>query len=230
MTAAEKITDSRQARSDATKNALMRAAEKLIAERGIGNVSISDIVAAAAQKNQSALQYHFTNIDGLIEAILENRSSETHHRRAELIKTLLARDTQPNLRDICMLMVQPAFLLAQESIEYQNYVKAFGHQLVLSERSLLPLVQRRGGGGASGQKTSELLKAALPQLTPAHYQQRMEAAVRLCSASMYYQARQPKGFKGDQAERFLHGLVDALVGLMSGPISEQSKAAAKKQG
>ena len=73
MTAAERTTDSRQARSDATKNALMRAAEKLIAERGIGNVSISDIVAAAEQKNQSALQYHFSNLGGLIDAVLAVR-------------------------------------------------------------------------------------------------------------------------------------------------------------
>lgn len=228
MTAAERTTDSRQARSDATKNALMRAAEKLIAERGIGNVSISDIVAAAKQKNQSALQYHFSNLGGLIDAVLQTRSEETHIRRAELIDVLLARSSQPSLREICMLMVYPAFSLAQESSEYHDYVRAFGHQLVLSEASLLPIVKRRGGGGASGEKTAELLKTALPHLTPAHYQQRMEAAVRLCSASMYYQARQPEGFKGAQAEGFLHGLVDAIVGLMSGPVSEQSKAAAKK--
>lgn len=227
MTALQKNLDSRQARSEATKSALMRAAEKLIAENGVENVSISDIVNVAKQKNQSALQYHFTNLNGLIDAILETRSEETHQRRAELIDDLLANGTEPSLREICMLMVYPSFSLARENSEYHDYVRAFGHALVLSESSLLPIVQRHGGGGASGQQTAELLKAALPHLEPAHYQQRMEAAVRLCSASMYYQARQPRGFKGEQAERFLHGLVDAIVGLMSGPISPQSKALAK---
>ena len=224
MTALQKNLDSRQARSEATKSALMRAAEKLIAENGVENVSISDIVTVAKQKNQSALQYHFTSLNGLIDAILETRSAETHERRATLIDELLAANAQPSLRDICMLMVYPSFSLARESSEYHNYVKAFGHALMLSERSLLSIVQRHGGGGASGQQTAELLKAALPHLDPVHYQQRMEAAVRLCSASMYYQARQPQGFKGKQADRFLHGLVDAIVGLMSGPVSPQSKA------
>ena len=227
MTAKPKNLDSRQARSEATKKALMRAAEKLIADRGVENVSISDIVGAANQKNQSALQYHFTNLSGLIDAILASRSEETHQRRAELINELLDGTTAPSLREICTLMVYPAFSLARESSEYHDYVKAFGHELLLSERSLLPIVRRRGGGGASGEKTAELLTAALPHLRGAHYQQRMEAAVRLCSASMYHQARQPQGFSGDQAERFLHGLVDAIVGLMSGPISEQSKALTK---
>ena len=215
MTALQKNLDSRQARSEATKSALMRAAEKLIAENGVENVSISDIVTVAKQKNQSALQYHFTNLNGLID---------TNERRATLIDELLAANAQPSLRDICMLMVYPSFSLARESSEYHNYVKAFGHALMLSERSLLSIVQRHGGGGASGQQTAELLKAALPHLDPVHYQQRMEAAVRLCSASMYYQARQPQGFKGKQADRFLHGLVDAIVGLMSGPVSPQSEA------
>jgi AcrR family transcriptional regulator len=164
MTAKPKNLDSRQARSEATKKALMRAAEKLIADRGVENVSISDIVGAANQKNQSALQYHFTNLSGLIDAILASRSEETHQRRAELINELLDDTTAPSLREICTLMVYPAFSLARESSEYHDYVKAFGHELLLSERSLLPIVRRRGGGGASGEKTAELLKTALPHL------------------------------------------------------------------
>ena len=62
MTALQKNLDSRQARSEATKSALMRAAEKLIAENGVENVSISDIVTVAKQKNQSALQLSLIHI------------------------------------------------------------------------------------------------------------------------------------------------------------------------
>ena len=40
----------------------MRAAEKLIAQAGVENVSIRKIIAAAGQKNESALQYHFKNL------------------------------------------------------------------------------------------------------------------------------------------------------------------------
>ena len=50
MNAEQKNLDSRQARSEATKHSLMRAAEQLIADRGMENVSISDIVSAAKQK------------------------------------------------------------------------------------------------------------------------------------------------------------------------------------
>ena len=115
----------------------MRAA-KLIAERGIGNVSSSDIVAAAEQKNQCP-------------AVSFQRSGRSNRRS---IGNPFGGNPYPTRRahrriagqqpgkpaGICMLMVYPAFSLAQESSEYHDYVRAFGHQLVLSEASLLPIV------------------------------------------------------------------------------------------
>lgn len=225
----QKNIDNRRARSNDTKNALMRAAEKLIAERGMENVSIRDIVSTAGQKNESALQYHFKNLTGLIDAILQERSEQTHVKRAELIDTLLARGSDPTLREICMLMVQPSFDLARASMDFRRYIKAFGHELVLTETSPLAEVTTRGGGGMSGKQTARMLKAALPHLDADAYLRRMEAAVRLCSASMYHQARQKNAFKGEQAELFMHSLIDALVGLLSAPVSPETKALATKR-
>ena len=206
----------------------MRAAEKLIAERGMENVSIRHIVGAANQKNESALQYHFKNLTGLIDAILKERSDQTHVKRAELIEALLVRSSEPSLREICMLMVQPAFELACNSADYRRYVKAFGHELLLSDTSPLAKAYTHGGGGLSGKQTGNMLKLALPHLNAQSYQHRMEAAVRLCSASMYHQARHKNAFRGDQADLFLHSLVDALVGLLSAPVSAETKALSRK--
>ena len=130
----------------------MDAAEALIAEKGLENVSIRAIVAKAGQKNESALQYHFQNFQGLIAAIHARRSAETQTRRAELVATLLATEEQPGLRELCTLMVQPSFDLARGSVSFRRYVKAFGHELALSESSaLMRATQHGGGGGESGQ-------------------------------------------------------------------------------
>jgi len=220
--------DSRHARSKATQIALMRAAEKLIAERGIENVSIRDIVAAAGQKNESALQYHFKNITGLIDAIRSERSDEAQARRAQLLEELLAHTTEPTLRQICALMVQPAFDLARSNAGFRRYVKAFGHELVLTETSALSKATTHGGGGPSGHHVAHLLRRALPHLDADAYRRRMEAAVRLCSASMYHQTRQKNAFRGDPAELFLSSLMDALVGLLSAPVSAETRALADK--
>lgn len=218
--------DSRHARSQATQTALMHAAEKLIAERGIENVSIREIVSAAGQKNESALQYHFKNLTGLIHAIHEARSQETQTKREGLLADLLAKTSAPTLRQICMLMVQPSFELARANVDFRRYVKAFGHELVLTETPLTT-VTSHGGGGTSGLHVAQLLRDALPHLDADAYRRRMEAAVRLCSASMYHQARQKNAFRGDQAELFLHSLVDALVGLFSAAVSDETKAIAR---
>ena len=45
--------------ADETRTQLMRAAERLFAERGIEVVSLREINRAAAQRNATALQYHF---------------------------------------------------------------------------------------------------------------------------------------------------------------------------
>ena len=218
----------RQVRSESTQAALMEAAEKLIAEHGIENVSIRDIVSAAGQKNESALQYHFKNFTGLIDAIHARRSTEIQSKRAELIDALISEVPAPSLRQICELMVLPLFDLARLKVEFRRYIKAFGHELVLSETSALSKATSQGGGGISGVQLAKLLKQVLTHLDEQAYRRRMEAAVRLCSASMYHQARQKNAFRGDQAYLYYHSLIDALVGLLSAPESDQTKAIARK--
>ena len=217
-------TDNRRARSEATKNAIMRAAEKLIAQEGVENVSIREIVAAAEQKNESALQYHFKNLSGLLHAIHHERSEQVQLKRGVLLDELRTTTPTPTLRQLCTLMVEPTFLLARASIEFRHYVKAFGHELAVSDVSPLKIVSQNGGGGQSGQQITLLLKAALEHLDEEVYRRRMEAAVVLCSTSMYHQAKQKNAFRGQQSDWFLHNLIDALVGLLSAPVSPQTKA------
>ena len=221
------VVDSRIARSQTTRKALQHAAERLIAERGLESVSIRDIVSTAGQKNESALQYHFKNLKGLISAIQAERSSETQSKRAEMLNAMLSDTSQPNLRQVCTLMVQPPFDLARSSVGFRRYIKAFGHELVLTETSALARATRHGGGGSSGQHLVMLLRSALPHLDEDAYRRRMESAVRLCSVSMYHQARQKNAFRGKQSELFLHSLIDALAGLLSAPESGQTKVIAR---
>ncbi len=206
----------------------MRAAEKLIAESGVENVSIRNIIAAAGQKNESALQYHFKNLTGLLDAIHAQRSEQVQAKRAKSLAAALTETSEPSLRRLCTLMVEPTFQLARRSVEFRRYVKAFGHELAISESSPLQVVSRHGGGGLSGQQIGALLREALPHLDEEAYRQRMEAGIMLCSACMYRQARQKNAFRGQQSDLFLHNLIDALVGLLSAPVSPETQALKNK--
>jgi len=218
---AQPSTDNRRARGEATKNALMRAAEKLIAEGGVENVSIREIVAAADQKNESAMQYHFKNLTGLLKAIHIERAAVVEEKRAELLAATLERTEEPSLRELCRLMIEPIFVLARGNPEFRRYIKAFGHQLALSDTSPLTWLHNKDRGRA----LMPLLKAVLPHLTKDDYLARMEAAIRLISASMHHQAKQKSAFRGEQADLFLNNLLDALSGLLSAPVSAETRAA-----
>ncbi len=228
MTNSEVKMDNRQARGEATRHSLMRAAEKLIAERGIENITIRRILTEAGQKNTSALQYHFKNLKGLIAAIHGERSEEIQQARGRLLDQFLAQKDRPSLRDLCELMIRPTVELAKSRVDYRRYIKAFGPQLALLESSALDQASRGGGGGSSGLQLRLLLRDELKHLDEEAFLRRMDTAVRLCATSVYHQARQPNAFRGDQGELFLSSLIDALAGLLGAPESEQTKTLAAR--
>ena len=213
-------TDGQKARSNTTQKGLMRAAEKLISEKGIHQVSIREIVSEAGQKNESALQYHFKNLQGLLVAIHKERNQQTQAKRQELLDELLAQGNAPSLRDLCRIMVMPTYLLAKADTKFRRYIAAFAQDVAFTDESALAMVSKSGSGGESGLKTGNLLRSVLSNLDERAYRQRMEFAIRLCSIAMGNQARKKNAFRGEESERFLNGLLDALEGLLNAPISK----------
>ncbi|MEM7364989.1 MAG: TetR family transcriptional regulator [Pseudomonadota bacterium] len=212
--------DNRLLRGQETRRRLMLAAEKLIADKGIEQVSIREILREAQQSNTSALQYHFGNLRGLIAAIHTERSEQTRQKRAELLQELLATTATPDLRQICSLMIRPSFELARTTTDYRIYVKAFGQQLTTIEDSAFLKAAGQGAGGASGVELGRHLRRALSHLSDETFQQRLDFAVRLCAAAMSAQAS--KGaFNGQRGVFFIEGLIDVLVGLLSTPESQK---------
>jgi AcrR family transcriptional regulator len=215
--------NSRQPRSETTQIALMDAAEKLIAQHGAHHVTLKDIVIEARQKNPSALQYHFQNLQGLLNATHTRRSQQTHKKRAEMIAELERSKRVMKLRDLCEIMILPSFLLAKSDIKYRNYVMAFSFDIVTSRDSALDKANKNGGGGESGAQLGALLRKTLPHFDEKTYRARMDLAVRACSAAMgsYFQLKGP--LKGAKAEFFLTNVVDSLEGMLSAPASKQHK-------
>ena len=94
-------------RGETTGAALIDAAERLYAERGIDAVSMREISRAAGQKNSSALQYHFAGKEGLIEAILIRRMNALDHRRLEYLDDLESRGKLDDLRSLVAALIMP---------------------------------------------------------------------------------------------------------------------------
>lgn len=97
-----------------TGDRLLRAAEELIAERGIGNVSVRDITARA-RANTAAINYYFGTKEGLIHAIVERRAQQIGSRRTELLDAALATD--PTIRGVVTVLVTASVELATDRID-----------------------------------------------------------------------------------------------------------------
>ena len=111
------------------REALIAVAERLFAERGVDAVTVRDIVKAAGQRNSSAVQYHFGNKAGLLQAILDPHQARLDARRAEMLDELGER---PTLDKLIEVLVRPlASLLDSESGRHYIRIRA---QLVSAAR------------------------------------------------------------------------------------------------
>ena len=86
---------------------MMNAAERLMGERGIGAVSIRDVLDASQQRNNSAAAYHFGSWDGLISALIESRMAPINDARQRMLDELDAAGRPPQIRQLVNVLVDP---------------------------------------------------------------------------------------------------------------------------
>lgn len=87
-------------------DALVRAAERLFAERGSDQVSLREINAAAGAGNASAVQYHFGDRRGLVRAVIAKHEVEVEARRHALLDAYEALP-EPDVRLLATALVEP---------------------------------------------------------------------------------------------------------------------------
>ena len=220
------LLDQKAARGEATRQSLMRSAERLFAEKGANNVTIREIVETAGQKNESALQYHFKNLEGLIAATHRYRDAQIVAVRSRCLDEIANQPNQPHLRDLAVAMVHPTFELAGKYADFRRYIRGFSLSLATSD--VPPLISVRRGSREIDERLGDLLRAALPQLDNESYRRRLDAAIRYVSVSVYGHAQQPNAFRGKTGELFYHHLIDTLVGLLSADESPETRALSRE--
>jgi AcrR family transcriptional regulator len=86
---------------------MIDAAEGLVAERGLRNVSLREVQATAGQRNKSAAQYHFGSLHGLIEAVVLARMAPIDARRVRLLAELDAAGRGHGVRALVEAVIGP---------------------------------------------------------------------------------------------------------------------------
>ena len=80
------IPGKREQNAARTRERLIDAAVRLYGGRSIDAVSLREISVAAGQKNPNALQYHFGDRDGLLQAIFDKHASRIAELREGYIQ------------------------------------------------------------------------------------------------------------------------------------------------
>lgn len=115
-------------RGSRSKDALLDAAERLIAERGF-EVPLRDIAHAAGQRNNSAVNYHFRSRQDLVDAVVARRLLPMEMERERMLAELdpgldlAAGDVHTLMR----ILVLP--LLRLESTHYARFLQVVGPRL-----------------------------------------------------------------------------------------------------
>ena len=98
----------------ATRKRIIDTAEALFAERGVESTSLLEVAKAAGQKNRSALQYHFTNKEGLLDAVLDKHAKNISDARVLMLDELEQRGEYTLYQLIEALVLPMASLLDNE--------------------------------------------------------------------------------------------------------------------
>jgi len=89
-----------------TRAKILDAAEELFAQNSITGTSLLDIAKASNQKNRSALQYHFTNKEGLLDAVLDRHAFQVLEHRNQMLDALESSESY-TLKDLMLALIVP---------------------------------------------------------------------------------------------------------------------------
>ncbi|WP_419918580.1 TetR/AcrR family transcriptional regulator [Candidatus Poriferisocius sp.] len=193
-----------------TRSRLLAEAERLFAEQGIWRVRMQDIVAAAGQKNTSALTYHFGSRSGVLDEILREHGEPIDRERGEvwaelddehtsslieaLVQPLTRRLTTPSGR--CYLRI-----VAQLSAEFSRWDFDPTH-VPANLIAILRLLRDRALATNKAQRDERVL-----------------GMIQLMTASLAERARQTEaGVPLDTVDNiYAANLVDMLTGVIEAP-------------
>lgn len=207
----------RSARVAATRETILSAAERLIAEHGVAGVSNRQIGQEAGQGNNTAVTYHFGSKAGLVRAIVRRHTEQIDTTRRRMV---LAADGSDQVRDWIACMVEPfAHHLAQLGVP--SWYGRFTAQ-TLADPEYREIVSVEALSSPSLARATTEVRQCLPDLPPEARRARQDMASHLMvhmfaerERSLAEDGQDPRG----SWQRAANGLVDALTGLWLAPVT-----------
>ena len=194
-------------------DALIRAAERLFAERGSDGVSLREINSEAGASNASAVQYYFGDRRGLVRAVLAKHEVDIERRRHALLDAYEAQP-QPEVRSLAAALVNP--LAAELSTDGgPGYLQLVADLYNRPNPTFDPSALED-----SRQSFQRWRRLAVPQLSPEAVRlHRRFDALRFTVSEL---ARRGRSGRKDH-RLFTSQLTDLVVALLVAPVSDETR-------
>ncbi|MFC4947619.1 helix-turn-helix domain-containing protein [Pseudonocardia sp. GCM10023141] len=205
------------------RSALITAAERLFAERGVNGVSLREVTRAAGQRNTTALQYHFTDRAGLLRALLLKHGVDVGARRNVLLDQyeLAARD---DLRALASAFVLPLIAKLTDDDGGRGYLQIAAELLNVTNRMIKPgspvsaIVYDDPGGSVP--RWLDLVAPMLPPESVGPPLHRRFAAMHFALVEL---SRRAKDEPSTDHRLFTHYLTDLVTAVLAAPVSEETR-------
>lgn len=201
---------------EATRGALMEAAERLFAVRGIDAVTLREIQLAAGQSNTSVIGYHFESREGLVRALIEYRHAAMNSERETMLAQMSQSGTEADPRAVVWLMVRPLV----NSIRRGEMFASFLARLSEDPQARTVYWPDHIDDIWSSDEMERLVDCALQDLPQ-----------RIRRGRTYQLYNSVLNLLGDRArmgssisEAQLHNYVDGWVGMLTAPVSYETRA------
>ncbi len=184
---------------------MVEAAERLFAERGLHGVSMREVAAAAGQRNNSAVQYHFGSREGLVHAVFAYRMRDINLARQEVLDELDRQGQGSDVRALVRAYLVPLaeFLESAPEGHYAQFIASAAPVTNFTDADLREVTDAL-------LEVARRLALSLPQLSPEAARARVYLVLgMLPSALAAHEQRQLAGLPQLHAS-FQH-LVDDLV-------------------
>lgn len=183
----------------------------MFAARGVDNVSLRELAAAAGQRNHSVAAYHFGDKRELLEALLERHSApiSTVYQKAA---HALASEGRETLQTLTELIVRPLVNKLDDDDGGAEYVLICA-ELVNSQT--FPLTGMRAANSASAELLRERIVAHMQHVSPGILTLRLLRTANVLFGSLAaYQRLRVAGLYVPR-EEFAQDLVATMVAMFS---------------
>ncbi|GAA6150299.1 TetR/AcrR family transcriptional regulator [Pseudooceanicola nitratireducens] len=213
-------------KGERTRLRLKKTALRLFAQRGIENVSIRDIQAAAGQKNNGSITYYFSSRDALIREIVADVAAildEDNNRRLDALE---ARGGPTSVREVAEILL-PVVDRGPDGDKDDLYQLQFFTSVLITRRDLL--FEATADADRATRRCFRHIVRLAPDMPKEIINQRLQMMLLFALSAG---ASMESGQEGHRNWSSLwgqasaeHNLADIMAGMIIAPVSDKTLAA-----